>query len=67
MLRSNIDSRGKNTTQSARQFAYGNLSPLRKGIEVQLTGLKKNVERLSLSASVTSSKALGRLVVRGER
>ena len=53
----------KKTNQSARHFARGNLKPLKRGIEVQLVGLRGNVEKLSLCAGLDRSKTLSSLVV----
>ena len=52
------------SNQSARQFARGNLSPLRKGIEKQLLGLRKNVSTLVINDNIARSKAIGTLMVK---
>ena len=51
--------------QTARHLIRENLSPLRRGIERQLIGLRKNVDRLALSDNIVRSKALGGLIVGG--
>jgi hypothetical protein len=50
--------------QSPRQFARGNLSPLKQGITKQLVGLRKNVEKLVISDSLAGSKVVGALMVK---
>ena len=56
---------GQKPVQSARHLSKENLSPLRKGIEKQLIGLKNNVDKLALSTSIARSKTLGALVLDG--